>query len=267
MPVSPNSFEYQFSPSTLAKVRNQMGLSQAKLAGRLELPVNTVSRWERGETTPDAHSLAAIYSIAKEQGLTPEFFQKRSSMATAQKKAPKPLGGRRVLNRQRTRLVMIWDFQDVELDADEAFDAWFYMDKYLDIAFPNINYEDEWELKVYASWEQREAVGSLRYFQVSETHGNADYQIAQDIRHLCGLSPGYLGSSPDPKNTVLVLASKDGDFADLLYEVDQEGVDVYLWALPDCSKDLLEVIRKDNIIPWTHPCREVSENNLRCLGR
>jgi DNA-binding transcriptional regulator YiaG len=75
MPVSPtNSFEYQFSPSALNKVRSQLGLSQAKLAGRLELPVNTVSRWERGETTPDAHSLAAIYSIAKEQGLTARFF-------------------------------------------------------------------------------------------------------------------------------------------------------------------------------------------------
>ena len=53
----------------------------------------------------------------------------------------RPLNGRRVLNRQRTRLGLMWDFQNVPLDSDDAYDAWFYMDKFLDIAFPEV---DEW---------------------------------------------------------------------------------------------------------------------------
>jgi transcriptional regulator with XRE-family HTH domain len=38
------------------------------------VPKNTVSRWETGATTPDADSLAAIYSIAREAGVVANFF-------------------------------------------------------------------------------------------------------------------------------------------------------------------------------------------------
>ena len=89
MPVNPNDFEYQFSPRSLVETREKMSLSQAKLAARLDLPANTVSRWERGETTPDANSLAAIYSIAKEHGLTPVFFHLRLSMVELKLSPPK----------------------------------------------------------------------------------------------------------------------------------------------------------------------------------
>ena len=266
MPVSPGSFEYQFSPGALKQVRDKLGLSQAKLAARLDLPVNTISRWERGETTPDANSLAAIYSIAKERGLEPEFFQKGVGMVTTKKKPPQPLNGRVVLNRQRTRLVMAWDFQNVALDAGEAFDTWFYMDKFLDIAFPSV---DKWDLRAYTSWQYpNDAVNAMRYFKLVQCLSNADNQIKQETRNLCGVQTHYWGRPDvDPKDTVLVLVSKDGDFADLLNEVGQAGVDVYLWAPPGCSRDLLEAVKRDNIIPWNHPCITVSEDNLKRLRR
>ncbi len=79
MPVNPKDFEYEFSPNVLVETRERLGLSQANMAERLNLPVNTVSRWERGVTIPDANSLAAIYSIAKGQRRTPEFFLRRSN--------------------------------------------------------------------------------------------------------------------------------------------------------------------------------------------
>ena len=261
MPVVPSDFEYQFSPSALKQVRDRLSLSQAQLAKMLDLPVNTISRWERGETTPDANSLAAIYSIAKERGLEPEFFQRTKSVVTAKKKVPQPLNGRRVLNRQRTRLVMIWDCQTDELDADEIYDSWFYMEKFLDITFPNI--DDDWEFKVYADWENQEAVAALRSFESTLVSGNADYQIEQDIRRLCGVSSYYPWSNVDPKNTVLVFASEYDDLAELLQEVSKEGVDVYLWERPNCGDNLLKAVKKSNVIPWNHPCKVISQDNLK----
>lgn len=80
MPVNPGDFDYRFSPSSLLETREQLGLSQSGLAGRLGLPVNTISRWERGDTTPDANALAAIYSIGVKEGLEPEFFQRSLNM-------------------------------------------------------------------------------------------------------------------------------------------------------------------------------------------
>lgn len=262
MPVRPGSFEYRFSPDALKQARDRLGLSQAKLAARLDLPVNTISRWERGETTPDAHSLAAIYSIAKERGLEPEFFKKGVGMATAtRKKPPQPLNGRIVLNRQRTRLVLSWDFQNVALEASAAFDAWFYMDKFLDIAFPSV---DKWELRAYGYRQHYAAVENLRRVKLEHINYGADFQISRDVRNLCGVpSSHWHQPSIDPKDTVLLLVSKDGDFADLLNEVRQAGVDVYLWSPPGCSQDLQDAVKRDNIIPWDHPCLTVSEDNLK----
>ena len=277
MPVIPSDFEYQFSPAALREVREQLGLSQAQLAKRLNLPTNTVSRWERGDTSPDANSLAAIYSIATGAGLEPVFFRRGGDMVSSTKRRQdpqRPLNGRRVLNRQRTKLAMMWDFQNVPLEPDDAFDAWFYMEKFLDIAFPSV---DDWNLKVYAAWQRNDAVKNLRYLDVSQVGYNADSQIEQDIRSFCNLTDSNVwwgtnvwwgqDQDHDPKDTVLILVSKDGDFADLLHEADQAGVDVYLWAPPGCSRDLLGAARKDHVIPWNHPCIMVSEDNLRRLNQ
>ena len=271
MPVIPSDFEYQFSPAALKEVREHLGLSQAQIAKRLNLPTNTLSRWERGETSPDANSLAAIYSIATGAGIEPAFFRKGGDMVSSTKRPQgrqRPLNGRRVLNRQRTRLGLMWDFQNVPLDSDDAHDAWFYMEKFLDIAFPEV---DDWNLKVYASWEHDEAVKSLRYLDVSRVGHNADSQIEQDIRRFCNLPSSGIWRDPthdqDPKDTVLILVSRDGDFAEALYEADHAGIDVYLWAPPGCSRELLGVVRRDHIIPWNHPCIIVSEDNLNRLGQ
>ena len=136
----------------------------------------------------------------------------------------------------------------------------------LDIAFPNV---DDWDLKVYASWQHNDAVKSLRYLEVSQVSYNADTQIDRDIRRFCSVLSSTvtwgLARGNDHRDTVLTLVSKDGDFAELLYEADQAGADVYLWTPPGCSNNLQEAVRRDHIIPWNHPCIAVSEDNLSRL--
>ena len=65
---------YRFRRESIAEMRQRLGLSQSAMASMLDLPKNTVSRWERGETTPDAESLAAIYSLGKDKGVAADFF-------------------------------------------------------------------------------------------------------------------------------------------------------------------------------------------------
>ena len=45
------------SASEIAKVREQAGVSQSVLAGFLNVAVNTVSQWERGERRPTGAAL------------------------------------------------------------------------------------------------------------------------------------------------------------------------------------------------------------------
>lgn len=65
---------YRFRKESIAEMRQTLGLSQSAMAAMLDLPKNTVSRWERGETTPDAESLAAVYSLGMEKGVAANFF-------------------------------------------------------------------------------------------------------------------------------------------------------------------------------------------------
>ena len=65
---------YRFRRESIAEMRQRLGLSQSAMASMLDLPKNTVSRWERGETTPDAESLAAVYSLGMDKGVAADFF-------------------------------------------------------------------------------------------------------------------------------------------------------------------------------------------------
>ena len=56
-PIKSDQFEYAFRPQSIEVLRKQLGLTQAGLAEELDVPVNTVSRWETGATTPDAPGL------------------------------------------------------------------------------------------------------------------------------------------------------------------------------------------------------------------
>ena len=56
------------SPGEIAKVRERAGVSQAVMAGYLNVAVSTVSQWERGERRPTSTALKLLH-VVKSKGL------------------------------------------------------------------------------------------------------------------------------------------------------------------------------------------------------
>ena len=56
------------SPSEIVEVRERAGVSQAVLAGFLNVAVNTVSQWERGERKPTGAALKLLH-VVKRSGI------------------------------------------------------------------------------------------------------------------------------------------------------------------------------------------------------
>jgi putative transcriptional regulator len=56
------------SPSEIVAVREGAGVSQAVLAGFLNVAVNTVSQWERGERKPTGAALKLLH-VVKRSGI------------------------------------------------------------------------------------------------------------------------------------------------------------------------------------------------------
>lgn len=58
------------SPVEIVKVRQKAGLSQAVLAGYLNVAVSTVSQWERGERRPTGAALKLLH-VVRQRGIEP----------------------------------------------------------------------------------------------------------------------------------------------------------------------------------------------------
>jgi putative transcriptional regulator len=58
----------RFSPSEIAKLRQHAGVSQAVMAGFLNVAVNTISQWERGERRPTGAALTLL-NVVKRNGV------------------------------------------------------------------------------------------------------------------------------------------------------------------------------------------------------
>ena len=56
------------SPGDIVKVREGVGVSQAVLAGFLNVTVSTVSQWERGERRPTGSALKLLH-VVKRNGI------------------------------------------------------------------------------------------------------------------------------------------------------------------------------------------------------
>ena len=56
------------SPTEIAAVREKTGISQAVLAAFMNVAVNTVSQWERGERQPTGAALKLLH-VVKDNGL------------------------------------------------------------------------------------------------------------------------------------------------------------------------------------------------------
>jgi putative transcriptional regulator len=56
------------SPDEIAEVRRRAGVSQAVMAGYLNVAVNTISQWERGDRRPTGAALKLLH-VVKAKGL------------------------------------------------------------------------------------------------------------------------------------------------------------------------------------------------------
>ncbi|RAL70044.1 hypothetical protein C1G86_1571 [Dehalococcoides mccartyi] len=243
-PIRPELYDYYFDRAVIADIRKKLGLSQAKLADLLDIPVNTLSRWEANATTPDADTLAAIYAIAKQHGLSPNFFKRRESMEKVSK--------------QRTKLVLAWDFQNLGVKVEEIEDEWGYMKDYLDLLFPATRanrvlrvYGSPPTGFTYLSFQPGVSKPTMKGafeklgFQVFEGYFDADSQLTRDNVQEC---------MTNPEKTIFVLVSKDGDYTEFLKELKHIGVEAYIWSELDEISDRLEASVEDsNLIPWDRP--------------
>ena len=218
-----NRSRYTFSPQSIVEVRKQLGLTQSKMADLIGVETNTLSRWETGAYPPDAEALAFIYSLAMQHGITPNFFR------------GKGLG--------RNRLLVMWDFQNLGLaehDVDKA-DTWLKQE--LNKRFPSISSR---RFKAFAHTNQVVASEELMRlgWRVWEDDEDVDEDMIQQILSDCGQSP---------LETVLVILTKDGDFAETVRELIEKGVRVYLVAPEGSSQDLVDEIPNKRWIIWNGP--------------
>ena len=196
--------KYEYKPDSLIHLRQKIGRTQVQMAKILGIPPNTLSRWETGMTTPDAESLAAIYSVGMEHKIRPDFFRRRRPMP----KAPKG----------RSRLLVTWDFQSLSVPAFQvlALNSWIRQE--LDSKFPQASHQI---YKAFATPQQAAATDILDIlgWRVWEDEEDVDGDIVSDAKSDCG---------QEPKATTFVLITRDGDFGELIDELHGKQVDVCL---------------------------------------
>lgn len=218
-PIKPGRYEYR--PSSLIQLRQKLKLKQREMANLLEIPPNTLSRWENGATKPDAESLAAIYSLAKEKGETPEFFRRRKAIAKKSK--------------SQSRLVVLWDFQYVEV-------SWHQLDQITDWVQGELN-------KRFGSASHRlfKAFAWDRHGSTTEQLAQKGWRIFEDNEDLFDDIYDHAKSDcgHDPKDTTLVLIASDEEYAELVADLKKQGVRVYVITPPTIyDRSLVEAVGK-----------------------
>lgn len=217
--------KYRFRRESIMELRKRLGISQTDMARGLGVPVNTLYRWEAGITTPDADALAAIYSVGMERGISPGFFVK------AAKTAKKPA---------YERLIVAWDFQSVGVAPQQvrAMNDW--LQKEIGARFQSVG---DVLLKAFAFRTQSDATDELQDagWRVWDDDVDMDDKIVAQIRSDC---------LQEPSATILLIITKDGNFAEVVRELKQEGARVYVLGPNDTRRDLIEVVGTKRHIPW-----------------
>ena len=198
---------YEFRPHSLVDLRATLNLKQKGMAELIGVPQNTLSRWETGATAPDALNLAKIYGIAVERGEEIEFFVRRRPMA---KKTTR-----------RTRLLVFWDFQNEARAVSGVRSVGDGIRAALQARFGGASYQI---FKAFGGVIQSLALDRLSEagWRVWEDNIDMDEELISQARSDCG---------QEPEDTVLVLITKDRDYSEMISDLQEQGVDVYLGQL------------------------------------
>ena len=222
-PITPGRYEYRHQ--SLVELRTQLKLKQSEMAELLGVPANTLSRWETGATTPDAESLAKFYSIAMEQGEAPAFFQRRR---------PKPKA-----TKERTRLLVMWDFQNSGVGAKGVPPLVTRIKDQLDKRFATASQR---RFKAFSGQNQTAATDELMQsgWRVWEDDEDMDRELIAQAKSDCG---------QEPKDTIFVLVTCDGDYGNLVADLQKQGVQVHLLAPNDNpSERLVKSVGEDHVV-------------------
>ena len=249
-PINPGRYEYR--PTSLIQLRQKLKLKQREMAKLLGIPPNTLSRWENGASTPDAKSLAAIYSLAREKEVTPEFFHRR-------KATPKKSKG-------QSRLVVLWDFQYVEVSSHQLDEIADWIQGELNKRFGNASHR---LFKAFAWDHHSNATDQLaqKGWRIFEDNEDLIDDIYDQAKSDCG---------HDPKDTTLVLIALDEEYAELVTELKKQGVRVYVITPPNTyDGSLVEAVGKKRWItlpstystPFTMRTRKLVRNIIPSVFR
>jgi transcriptional regulator with XRE-family HTH domain len=229
--------EYEFKKEVLEDIRKKMGLTQGKMATLLGVPPNTLSRWENGVTFPDANSLSSIYSIAKKNNITPEFFGLRGVKAETRS--------------LRYRLIVTWDFQTYGTAQSWVREADTRVSEILKQRFSDLG---DQIFKAFTHPDQHAAGLDLEKlgWGVREGHNEILADIVNTAKSLCG---------QDPAGSVLVLISRDNTLNCLIDELKRWGVLVYVLFSQSHNNRLLESAGEKFGIQWTPLMAEMSRRS------
>ena len=188
------------------------------------IPQNSLSRWETGATTPDAESLAAIYSIGAEEGVVPNFFVKHS--------VKEPLQVRDVI-------LVYWDIQNLAPSFYNVADWNTFIRTEAKRRVPKAKRE---LFKAFLSPIHQLATDQLEKlgWRLWEGDGDWDEEIYEQAMSDVGHSP---------QCTVVFLVTADGDHSETVEELRTRGVRVYLIAPPAASDDLVRAVGRKR---WIH---------------
>ncbi|RLC60692.1 MAG: hypothetical protein DRI01_09780 [Chloroflexi bacterium] len=207
-----------FNPASIKEVRDKLHLSQQQLAEKIGVAKTAISRWEKGLITPDANSLALVYSVAQEGRIEPLFFKENESQ-------PKTA---------RSRLVVAWDFQNLPVSWNEVEKIGKAVKDRLVQKFPGTSQS---LFKVFSSPTQLLNNSGIRNegWRIQEYAYNIDEELDTQSWSDCNQAP---------KDTIFVLITRDGDYAELMEDLREKGVMVYLMAPDDVNQRLAGTVGK-----------------------
>ncbi len=217
---------HEFKADSLIEIRKKLKISQTEMAKQIGVPPNTLSRWENKTTVPDANSLASIYSLAKDHGLTPNFFGIRKDTKPSQK--------------MRDRLLVMWDFWTLGPQSYQVEEAEAWIKTELKRRFRNMTVEI---FKAFSHPSQSNATDKLTElgWRVWEDNSGMDEELIDQARSDAG---------QDPKATIFVIITSDGEFVDLIDDLQKKGIRVYLVAPSNTNADLIEEVGHKRWIEW-----------------
>ncbi|MDD5700486.1 MAG: NYN domain-containing protein [Dehalococcoidales bacterium] len=239
---------YEFDPNSIKVIRQKLNLKQSDMAQMLgeTTTKTTISRWENGDTTPDAKSLAAIYSVAVQGGVMPEFFKNLNNK-----------GG-------RSRLIVSWDFQNWSPKNNNIKEISNLIKQTLTNRFPSATYHlyklftTDTPVNISNPWEQwlsnmnfvtgQRSITNIQDNMILDKLGWRVYKYPQNIDDELD-AQSYSDCLHSPSDTIFVLISRDGDFADLLQDLRQKGVSTYVIAPAGASQKLIEAVGQKR---WIH---------------